>query len=73
MRNSNDIFCILFGIAGLVGIGYAVGTHTKLSKVSERLEKGIDDIANDMEFDIPEELVNIAINKAVQTEAKKGC
>lgn len=72
MRNSNDIFCILFGIAGLVGIGYAVGTHTKLSKVSERLEKGIDDIANDMEFDIPEELVNMAINKAVQTEAKKA-
>ena len=54
MNKSNEIINILFGLAGLVGIGYAIGTHTKLAKVSERLDRSIDEIADNMEFDIPE-------------------
>lgn len=71
-RNSYDITNILFGIAGLVGIGYAIGTHTKLAKISERLDRGIDELANDTEIDIPEELVDKAIDKAVQIEVKRA-
>ena len=70
MANNNYIRSILFCAVGLVGIGYAIGTHTKLAKVSERLDRGIDEMANNMEFDIPEELVNKAIDKAVQNEVR---
>ena len=70
--NKNDIINVLFGIAGLVGIGYAIGTHTKMAKISERLDKGIDELANNMEFDIPEELVSKAVDKAVKIEAREA-
>ena len=72
MNRSNDIIGVILGIAGLVGVGYAIGAHTKLAKVSDRLDKSIDDIADNMEFDIPEELINKAVDKAVKIEAKKA-
>ena len=72
MTKSNDIISILFGIVGLVGIGYAIGAHTKLAKVSERLDRSINDIADNMEFDIPEELISKAVDEAVNTEARKA-
>lgn len=72
MSKSNDIFNFLVCATGLVGIGYAVCAHTKLSKVSERLERSIDDLASNTEIDIPEDLVNKAVEKAVQTEAKRA-
>lgn len=72
MNKSNEIINILIGLAGLVGIGYAIGTHTKLARVSERLDRSIDEIADNMEFDIPEELISKSIDKAVQTEAKRA-
>lgn len=72
MVKHDELVGFLIGLAGLVGIGYAIGTHTKLAKVSERLDKGIDELADDMEFDIPEELINKAVEKAVQVEAKKA-
>lgn len=72
MVRNNELVSILIGVAGLIGVGYAIGTHTKLAKVSERLDKGIEELADDMEFDIPEELINKAVEKAVQVEAKKA-
>lgn len=68
----NDIFNALLGITGLVGIGYGICAHTKLAKVSNRLDRSIDDLASGTEIDIPEELVNKAVEKAVQAEAKKA-
>lgn len=72
MSKNNDIFNILFAAAGLVGVGYAVCAHTKLAKISERLDKSIDNLAEDMEIDIPEELVNKAVERAVQDEASRA-
>lgn len=72
MRKNFDIINVLFGLAGFVAIGYAVCAHSKLAKVSERLDKGIDEIADNMEFDIPEELINKAVERAVAVEAKKA-
>ena len=72
MSKNNDIFSIVCGIAGLVGIGYAIGTHTKLAKVSERLDKSINELAYGMEIDIPEEMVNKAIEKAVAEETERA-
>lgn len=72
MSKNNDIFNFLVCAAGLIGIGYAICARTKLAKVSERLDKGINEVANDMEFDIPEELINKAVERAVAIEAKRA-
>lgn len=72
MARNDEIISIVIGIAGLIGVGYAIGTHTKLAKVSERLDKSIDDLADGTEIDIPDELINKAVEKAVQTEARKA-
>lgn len=68
----NDVFSIIFGIAGLVGIGYAIGTHTKMAKISERLDKNINDLADNMEFDIPEKLIEKAVDEAAKNEARRA-
>lgn len=71
MRNDNMVN-ILFGIVGLVGIGYAIGTHTKMAKISDRLDKSIDELANGVEVDIPDEIINKAVEKAIDSEAKRA-
>lgn len=63
---------IAVGAIGLLGLGYGIAMHTKLAKVSERLDKSIDDLADNTEIDIPEALVNKAVEKAVTSEAKKA-
>ena len=68
----NDFINCLFGAAGLIGVGYGICAHTKLSKVSNRLDKSIDDLADGTDIDIPEALVNKAVEKAVQAEAKRA-
>lgn len=68
----NDLFGIFFGFAGLVGIGYAIGTHTKMAKISERLDRSINDLADNIEFDIPEKLVDKAIEEAAKNEARRA-
>ena len=65
----NDIFATLLGIAGLVGIGYAIGTHTKMARISERLDRSINDLADNMEIDIPEKLIDKAVEEAAKNEA----
>ena len=68
----NDVFSIIFGIAGLVGIGYAIGTHTKMAKISERFDRSSNDLADNVEFDIPEKLVDKAIEEAAKNEARRA-
>lgn len=68
--NNTSILNTVIAIAGLVGIGYAIATHTKLAKISERLNHSIDSLADDMEIDISEELIEKAVEKAVATAAK---
>ena len=70
--NGDFLFGVCGCVAGLIGVGYAVGTHTKLSKISDRLNSSIDDLADNMEIDIPEEIVNKAIENAVKIESKRA-
>ena len=70
--SSDFLFGVCGCVVGLIGVGYAVGTHTKLSKISERLNNSIDDLADNMEIDIPEEMVNKAIENAVKIESKRA-
>lgn len=57
---------------GLAGIGYGIAMHTKLAKVSERLDKSIYDLSKNVNIDISEELINLAVEKAAAAEAKKA-
>lgn len=70
--SNNSIINTVIGIAGLIGIGYAISTHNKMTKVSKRLELTIDQLAEDMTIDIPQTMVEKAVEKAVHTEAKKA-
>ena len=72
MSNNNNILTTVLAISGLVGVGYGVACHSKMVKVSERLDKSIDALANNMEIDISEELVNKAVHKAVTIAVKSA-
>lgn len=63
---------LIIGAIAVAAVGYGIAMHTKLAKVSERLDKGINDLADNVEIDIPEALVNKAVEKAVTSEAKKA-
>lgn len=69
--SKNEFAGIILGALGLIGVGYGISMHSKLSKVSERLDKTIDDLANNMKIDISEEIVNKAVDRAVQVESKR--
>lgn len=68
----NSTINILIGLAGLVGVGYAIGTHTKMAKIAARLDRSIDDLADGTEIDIPETLINKAVEKAAKDEARRA-
>lgn len=74
MSNCNKgIFMAMVGwTAGLVGVGYAISTHTKLTKISERLDKSIDELADSMEIDIPKEIIDKAVDKAITEETRRA-
>ena len=68
-----DNFVGLLGVTvGLVGIGYAMGTHSKMAKISENLDRSIDDLAGQMPVDIPKEMVERAVERAVAYEVKQA-
>ena len=71
--NKHDNFVGVLGLVfGLVGIGYAMGTHSKMAKISEKLERSIDDLAGNTPIDIPSGMIERAVEKAVALEAKQA-
>lgn len=72
MSNFKNWEYIILGALGVFGIGYGVAMRTKMAKVSERLDKSIDDLACKTNIDISEELINQAVEKAATAEAKKA-
>lgn len=58
----------VFGL-GLVAIGYAVGIHSCMKAVADKLDTSIDKIANDTEVEIPSKLIEQAVQKAVDRES----
>lgn len=73
MNNKFDNLVGMLGAAlGLVGIGYALGTHSKMSKISDKLDISIEDLANKTPVDIPESMIERATEKAVAIEVKNA-
>jgi hypothetical protein len=58
--------------AGLIAIGYAIGTHSKMARVSKTLDCSIDDLAKNTNVDIPEAMVKRAVERAVESEAARA-
>lgn len=72
-NNNLDMFIGAAGlVVGLVGVGYAFGTRSKMAKISDILNCSIDDLANRTEIDIPEEMISRAVERAVAVEAKRA-
>lgn len=71
--NKYDSFVGLLGVTfGLVGIGYAMGAHSKMAKISEKLDCSIEELADKTPVDIPEEMIKRAVEKAVAAEVKEA-
>ena len=71
--NKYDGFVGLLGVTfGLVGIGYAWGTHSKMAKISEKLDQSIDDLAGKTPIDIPSSMIERAVEKAVSDQVKQA-
>lgn len=68
-----DALIGLVGItAGLIGVGYAMGTHSKMAEISKKLDCSIEDLANQTQVDIPNDMIERAVEKAVAYEVKQA-
>lgn len=57
-------------VVGLVGIGYAAGTRTKMNQISEKLDMSIDDLVHHTKIDIPHELIEHAVERSVEKKSQ---
>lgn len=70
MRINTDSFVgIGICILGLVGVGYAIGVHSKMKVMCDRLDTSIDNLVNNTEIDIPAKVIDQAVQKAVERES----
>lgn len=71
--NKFDGIVGLVGVAaGLIGVGYAISSHSKMAKISENLERSIDELASNTPVDIPSDMIERAVEKAVANEVKQA-
>lgn len=59
-------------VFGLVCAGYALGAHSKMAKVSDNLERSIDDLAGQIPVEIPRAMIERAMEKTVAYEVKQA-
>lgn len=57
-------------VVGLVGIGYATGTRSKMNQVSKKLDTSIDDLVRGTKIDIPRELIENAVERSVEAKTR---
>ena len=57
-------------VVGLVGVGYAVGTRSKMNQVSRKLDTSIDDLVRGTKIDIPHELIENAVERSVEAKTR---
>jgi hypothetical protein len=73
MNNKFDGVVGILGIAaGLVGVGYALGMRSKMTKIGEKLDRSIDELASNNPVDIPNDMIERAVEKAVSYGVKQA-
>ena len=61
--NSNELKNILGFIVGAAGIGYGIYMSRKMNKICNRIDKSLETMEDNIEIDIPQALVEKAINE----------
>ena len=72
MNKFDGIVGVAGAAIGLIGIGYAIATHSKMGKISENLNRSIDELASRTPVDIPDSMIERAVEKAVAFEVKQA-
>ena len=67
--NTDSFVGVGICILGLVGVGYAIGVHSKMKTVCDKLDTSIDRLANETEVDIPAKVIDQAVQRAVDRES----
>lgn len=70
-RINLDGFGIFGIVGGLISLGFAVYQTNKLSKTCDKLGMAIDDVEKKANIDVQEEIVNTAIEHAVQRKVDR--
>jgi hypothetical protein len=70
MSKFDNVVGVVGAAVGLIGVGYALATRSKMAKISENLERSIDDLASRTPVDIPASMIERATEKAVAAEVK---
>lgn len=70
MSKFDGIVGVIGVTAGLIGVGYAIGTRSKMAKISEKLDRSIDELAGQMPVDIPQDLIERSVERAVALHVK---
>ena len=70
MSKFDNVVGVVGAAVGLIGVGYALATRSKMAKISENLERSIDDLASRTTVDIPASMIERATEKAVAAEVK---
>lgn len=71
MKGNFDTLLGLAGICiGFIGVGYAFGARKKLNDISDMLDKSIDELSESTEVEIPDCMIERAVEQAVNREAR---
>ena len=71
MKGNFDALLGLAGICiGFIGVGYAFGARKKLNDISDMLDKSIDELSDNVSVDIPDCMIDRAVEHAVNRETE---
>lgn len=70
--NTDAVISVVTFAAGLVGIGYAVGTRSKANELCAKLDRSIDELSDDISIEIPDRMIKQSVEKAVRREAESA-
>lgn len=72
MNKFDNVVGVVGAAVGLIGVGYALATHSKMAKISENLDRSIEELASSTPVDIPNDMIERAVEKAVAYEVKQA-
>ena len=73
MKDNNFEFIFGLGgfVVGLIGLGYAYGSRKRLNGICDKLDSTIDNVSKSIDVDVPDYIVQEAIDKAVERRVQQ--